>query len=127
MTSPDATLHGSCLCGGIAYHAAPPAMNPSHCYCTMCQQSHGAAAGAFIDVARDGFVLERGAELLVEYASSELGRRGFCKVCGASLYWRSAATPDTIELSLGTLQPGWTGTVDREVYTDTKPSWAPHR
>ena len=127
MTSPDATLHGSCLCGGIAFHAAPPATNPSHSYCTMCQQSHGAAAGSFIDVVRAGFALESGADLLVEYASSEQGRRGFCRVCGSSLYWRSTATPETIELSLGVLQPAWTGTVDRAVYTDTRPTWAPHR
>jgi hypothetical protein len=127
MTKSDDTLHGACLCGAIVYRAAPPATNPSHCYCTMCQKSSGAAAGAFIDVARGGFVVERGSDMLVEYASSGEGRRAFCKVCGSSLYWRSEAAPGVIELSLGTLQPQWTGTVDREVHVDTKPSWAPHR
>jgi hypothetical protein len=126
MTPVDQMLHGSCLCGGIAFHAARPATNASHCYCTMCQRFHGAAAGSYIDVAASGYVLERGAELLVEYASSEQGRRGFCKTCGSSLYWRSTGTPDVIELSLGTLDPPWTGTVDREVYVETKPTWAPH-
>jgi hypothetical protein len=126
MNPTDNFLHGSCLCGGIAFHAALPATNPSHCYCTMCQKFHGAAAGSFIDVARSGYVLERGSDLLVEYASSRQGRRGFCKVCGSSLYWRSEAAPDVIELALGTLQPPYTGTAEREVYTDTKPTWAPH-
>jgi len=126
MTPVDQMLHGSCLCGGIAFHAARPATNASHCYCTMCQRFHGAAAGSYIDVAASGYVLERGAELLIEYASSEQGRRGFCKTCGSSLYWRSTGTPDVIELSLGTLDPPWTGTVDREVYVETKPTWAPH-
>lgn len=126
-TPPDELLHGSCLCGGIAFHAALPAINPSHCYCTMCQTSHGAAAGSYIDVASSGFVIARGSELLVEYASSAAGRRGFCRVCGSKLYWRSVARPAIVELSLGTLQPAWTGCVDREVYPENKPTWAPHR
>jgi hypothetical protein len=128
MTASDETLlHGSCLCGGVAFHAALPALGASHCYCTMCQKFHGAAAGSYIDVAASGYVVERGAELIVDYASSSEGRRGFCKICGASLYWRSTARPHVIELSLGTLNPAWTGTVERAVYTDTRPTWAPHR
>lgn len=128
MTASDETLlHGSCLCGGVAFHAALPALDASHCYCTMCQKFHGAAAGSYLDVAASGYVVERGAELIVDYASSSEGRRGFCKTCGSSLYWRSSARPDVIALSLGTLQPAWTGTVEREVYTDTRPAWAPHR
>lgn len=127
MLESDSVLHGSCLCGGVAFHAALPALNASHCYCTMCQKFHGAAAGSYIDVATSGYVLERGADLVAEYASSERARRGFCRTCGSSLYWRSVDQPDVIELSLGTLQPPWTGTVAREVYVDTKPTWTPHR
>jgi len=127
MTPSDEVLHGNCLCGGVAFHAALPAQNPSHCYCTMCQKFHGAAAGTYIDVASSGFVVERGAELIAEYASSERARRGFCKICGSSLYWRSMDALDVIELALGALTPAWTGTVEREVYAENKPSWAPHR
>jgi hypothetical protein len=126
MTPTDQMLHGSCLCGGVAFHAALPATNPTDCYCTMCQKFHGAAAGTYIDVAISGYVVERGAGLIVEYASSEHGRRGFCKTCGSSLYWRSTRVPGVIELALGVLDPPWTGRVDREVYLGTKPAWAPH-
>lgn len=123
-------LHGSCLCGGVAFHAqltpgAPPAV--SHCFCTMCQKFHGAAGGSFIDVPTSGYTVERGADLITEYVSSEQGRRGFCRTCGSSLYWRSEAEPAIIELSLGLMQPPWTGTIEREVYVETKPTWTPHR
>ena len=126
MTSPDALLHGSCLCGGIAFHAAQPANDASHCYCTMCQKFHGAAAGSYVNVARAGFVLERGHDLLVEYASSTPGRRGFCSTCGSALYWRSEESPEAIAVALGTLQPPYTGTVTRVLHADNEPSWAPH-
>ena len=127
MTDSAKMLHGSCLCGGVVFHAALPALGANHCYCTMCQQFHGAAAGSYLSVATNGYVVERGQDLIVDYASSAQGRRGFCKTCGSSLYWRSTATPDSIDLSLGTIQPAWTGSVEREIYTDSKPTWLPHR
>jgi hypothetical protein len=78
-------------------------------------------------VAASGYVVERGAGMIAEYASSSQGRRGFCRVCGASLYWRSTGEPDSIDLSLGTFDPAWTGIVERELYPEHKPSWLPHR
>lgn len=120
-------LRGSCLCGGIAFRAAGLVAHASHCYCTMCQKQHGAAAGSYANVASAGLVMERGADLLTEYASSEHGRRGFCRVCGSSLFWRSIHAPDRIAIALGTLDPAYAGQVERELYVDTKPAWLPAR
>jgi hypothetical protein len=118
-------LHGSCLCGGIRYRAALPVAYASHCYCTMCQKQHGAAAGSYANVASAGLVIEQGAALLTEYASSEEGRRGFCSVCGSTLFWRSTEAPDRIAITLGTLEPAYTGPVEHELHLDTKPAWLP--
>lgn len=82
-------LYGSCLCGGVAYRAEGPVRDASHCYCTMCQKQHGAAAGSYANLASAGLVIERGGELVAEFASSDHGRRSFCKVCGSTLFWRS--------------------------------------
>lgn len=120
-------LKGSCLCGGVTYQAEEPVFHASHCYCTMCQKQHGAAAGSYANVASAGFTIFRGAELVTEYASSAEGRRGFCSVCGANLFWRSTASPDRIGVTLGTLEPAYDGPVERELYTDTRPQWLPTR
>ncbi|MRW92931.1 GFA family protein [Duganella sp. FT80W] len=119
-------LHGSCLCGGVRYRAALPVFHASHCYCTMCQKQHGAAAGSYANVAGAGFVVEQGAELITEYASSAEGRRGFCRVCGSTLFWRSTQSPDRIAITLGTLEPEYDGIVQRELFVDQKPAWLPH-
>lgn len=124
MTTVD-QLHGSCLCGAIAYRAAGPVFHASHCYCTMCQKQHGAGAGSYANVGSAGFVIERGADAITEYASSDHGRRGFCRVCGSTLYWRSTQSPDRIAVTLGTLEPEYAGPVERELYVDTKPRWLP--
>jgi len=118
-------LRGSCLCGGIAYRSEGPVHHASHCYCTMCQKQHGAAAGSYANVERARFMVERGADLVTEYASSEYARRGFCRVCGSTLYWRSLQEPDRIAVTLGTLDQSYDGPVERELYTDTKPCWLP--
>ncbi len=120
-------LHGSCLCGGVAYRAEKPVSHASHCYCTMCQKQHGAAAGSYANVAAAGYVVERGADLITEYASSDHGRRGFCKICGSTLFWRSTESPERIAVTLGTLEPPYDGPVRRELHTDTKPAWLPQR
>ncbi|AVR98811.1 GFA family protein [Pseudoduganella armeniaca] len=120
-------LHGSCLCGGIVYRAAGPVHHSSHCYCTMCQKQHGAASGTYANVDSAGFVLDKGADLVTEYASSDHGRRGFCRVCGSTLYWRSTQSPQRIAVTLGTLEPEYDGPVERELFTDTKPRWLPTR
>lgn len=118
-------LRGSCLCGGIAYRSAGPVNGASHCYCVMCQKQHGAAAGSYVNVATAGFVIERGLELLTEYASSEHGRRDFCRVCGSTLFWRGTDTPDRIAIALGTLEPQYDGLVDEELFPENKPQWLP--
>ncbi|TWI69693.1 hypothetical protein IP91_00766 [Pseudoduganella lurida] len=118
-------LKGSCLCGGVVYHADGKVRDASHCYCTMCQKGHGAGAGSYVNVGNAGLTYERGAELVTEFASSEAGRRGFCRVCGSTLYWRSTREPDNIAIALGTLEPEYDGPVQRELYTDTKPAWLP--
>lgn len=118
-------IRGSCLCGGIAYSAAGPYFQSSHCYCSMCQKQHGAAAGSYVNVPTAGFSWARGHELLQEFNSSEHGRRGFCKVCGSTLTWRSEETPDRIALALGALDTPYAQPLEREWYVEKKPAWMP--
>ncbi|UMR28858.1 GFA family protein [Massilia sp. MB5] len=118
-------LRGSCLCGGIRYRMQKPVRYACHCYCTMCRKQHGAAAGSYAVLPSANVVFERGAELVTEYASSEQGRRGFCSVCGSTLFWRSTQTPQTIAITLGTLDQVYDGPVEQELHTDTKPAWLP--
>lgn len=91
----------------------------------MCRKHHGAAAGSYVNVASDGFVVEEGDELITEFASSPPARRGFCSVCGSSLYWRSSESPESIALTLGTLDADYAGAVEKELFVEQKPEWLP--
>lgn len=120
-------LRGSCLCQAVVYRASGPIEHASHCYCNMCQKQHGAAAGTYANIARAGLVIERGAALITEYASSAQGRRAFCQRCGSTLFWRSEEKPERIAVTMGTLDSPFTGPVEIELHAENKPSWLPSR
>jgi hypothetical protein len=78
-------MTGGCLCGAVRFTAAPAKREIGVCHCGMCRRW---SAGPFL-------ALECGATLEVEdttnlgvYRSSEWAERCFCKVCGASLFYR---------------------------------------
>jgi hypothetical protein len=90
---------GGCLCGAVRYAVAGPLRDVVICHCTRCLRTHGHAA-AYSACARSDLVLER-QDGLRWYEADERAR-GFCRRCGASLFW-SAEGRDTISIAAGTL------------------------
>jgi len=76
---------GSCLCGAVRFEVAGDLPPPDACHCTQCRKSSG---HYFVstDVPRSAVTIH-GVENVSWYRSSEKVRRGFCKTCGASLFW----------------------------------------
>jgi len=93
---------GGCLCGAVRYRAAGPLRPVIACHCRQCRRTHGHYA-AYTAAARAGFVLEDEAAL-GWYESSPGIRRGFCRVCGASLFWEKQGS-GRIGISAGSLDP----------------------
>jgi hypothetical protein len=78
-------LTGSCLCGDVAFEIEGPVEPLSHCHCSMCRKSHGAAFASYIAAPKSGFRWLRGAERIRRYESSPNAWRPFCSRCGSSL------------------------------------------
>lgn len=76
---------GSCLCGAVRFEVTGELPGPDGCHCTQCRK-HSGHFFASTDVPRAS-VTVRGEEKLTWYHSSEKVRRGFCSVCGSSLFW----------------------------------------
>ena len=93
---------GGCLCGAVRYKVSGPLRDVVFCHCTMCQKLHG-AAGAHTKAQKSdvAFTDESG---LAWYASSDRARRGFCRICGSSLFWDLVNQPG-IGILAGTLDP----------------------
>jgi hypothetical protein len=76
---------GSCLCGAVNFTVSAPLAPPDACHCSQCRKQSG-HYWASTDVSREHIVIE-GATHLTWYASSAKVRRGFCRLCGAFLFW----------------------------------------
>ena len=79
-------LKGSCECGAVAFEVTGARDAITFCHCSQCRRTSGhlwAATNApFADV---NFTNDSG---LRWYASSDFAKRGFCKECGSSLFYR---------------------------------------
>lgn len=77
------TLHGSCLCGDVAWETDRPLELMTNCHCSRCRKAHGAAfsSGGICPV--EAFRLVRGRERIARFASSPTVSRAFCDRCGS--------------------------------------------
>jgi hypothetical protein len=76
---------GSCLCGAVRFEVEGELKAPDACHCTQCRK-HSGHYFASTDAPRTAVTIH-GAENVTWYASSARVRRGFCSVCGSSLFW----------------------------------------
>ncbi len=77
---------GGCLCGAVRYRVHAPLRRIVACHCRQCRRWHG-HVGAYTAVAREALELTADSGL-AWYRSSAIAMRGFCRVCGASLFWQ---------------------------------------
>jgi hypothetical protein len=79
------STRGSCLCGAIAFTAAPPFVWFAHCHCSLCRKQHGTLFGTSLGVARSAFRWLQGAGEIVHYRVTPAFDRPFCRHCGAAV------------------------------------------
>jgi len=83
MSDVASTITGSCLCGAVTVTATAcdPALRA--CHCEMCRKH---TSSMFMSLATDpGSVAVDGP--LKIFASSDWAERGFCGICGSTIYY----------------------------------------
>lgn len=101
------THSGSYLCGAVRIGVAGSLGKVVYCHCTQCRKQTGHFY-AGINVA-DGDLTIAGEGEVAWFQSSTEARRGFCRVCGSTLFWKAAAMPYTSILA---------GCIDGETQTE---------
>lgn len=98
--SEETVRTGGCHCEGVRYRIVGDIREVVNCFCQQCQKTtghHFAATRADLDQ----FELVK-EDTLAWYEASSQARRGFCTVCGSSLFWQRHGT-DTISITAGTI------------------------
>ena len=92
---------GGCLCGAVRYQCGAPVIPPCFCHCESCRRASGSHVVAWATVPRESFRVIAGA--LHSHASSPPVRRQFCEQCGTPITYSNAEWPDTIDITIATL------------------------
>ncbi|MGD2133305.1 MAG: GFA family protein [Maricaulaceae bacterium] len=80
-------LKGGCLCGAVSVEVDGEVEHqPEACHCSICRKQSGHVLAA-VNVRRDALKVS-GADKVSWYRSSEKVDRGFCSVCGSTLFWK---------------------------------------
>lgn len=104
---------GSCLCGSVRYGIEGKLRDVVNCHCRQCQKTHGNyAAYTAAETAQINFIEDSG---LKWFNSSGHARRGFCRECGASLFWQPTGKDYTC-ISAGTLDQPTGLTTTRNIF-----------
>ena len=113
----DPDLHtGACLCAGVAYEVRGPLRDVALCHCSRCRRSHGHVA-AYTECRDEQLTLVE--EAWLRWYDADDRQRGFCGRCGASLFWREDAHPETISVAAGTLDPPTGLRTAEQIYVDS--------
>ena len=102
----------------------------SACYCRQCQTQNG--GGPFYGAELHGELVVENENALRWYNSSDKAKRGFCVVCGSSLFWRGNDDASFFDVSLGALNDISDIQLDAHIFVDNCPSYmsvadtAPH-
>ena len=102
MSNSPIMATGGCLCKAVRYRVQGPLRDVIACHCTQCRRSSGHFVAATATRFENLVVTEdRG---LCWYQPPDLYKRGFCKLCGSSLFFVSGTdAEDKISIAAGSL------------------------
>lgn len=111
---------GRCLCGAVGYTAKDLEPTIAACHCGMCRRWTGGPLLAL----GNGDVVWSGEDKIATYKSSDWAERGFCRVCGTSLYYCVTAPGPhhgKTHIAFGTLDDQSGFNLNLEYFIDIKP------
>jgi len=122
-------IHGSCLCGAVAFEIDGRVTPVQYCHAARCQKATGSAFAPELAARAERFRWVRGAEAIVCYEAPLLRepppfRRSFCGRCGSPLPVHQPETGFVILLA-GVLDDDPGVRPFRHIFCAQAPAWHP--
>lgn len=116
------TLHGSCLCGSVAFEIDGPFPRLYQCHCSLCRKQGGSASNTGLIVEAARFRWARGEAQVTTWMRSTGFRSHFCSVCGAPV---PNPLRDTgyIWVPAGLLDDGESLAIAAQLYVGSRAPW----
>ena len=110
------TYSGGCLCGAVTFTAEDVSVDVHACHCKTCRNWSGgsmlAASAATVEFS--------GEANIARYDSSAWAQRGFCRLCGSSLFFQLHGA-DHFVMCLGAFDDSADFNLSGEIFVDEKP------
>jgi GNAT superfamily N-acetyltransferase len=119
--APPADLRGGCFCGAIRYRIAEQPRRISHCHCSICRRTSGAAFVTWLTLRAGAFSLTCG--VAAQLQSTPKARRTFCAACGTPLTFQLTADPTCIDVTVASLDAPNLLAPDEHIWTASQLGW----
>ncbi|MNN43681.1 Glutathione-dependent formaldehyde-activating enzyme [compost metagenome] len=117
-----AELHtGGCHCGQLRYAVEAPLDDIAHCHCSICRLTTGGIVTTWATVPLTSFCWTAGTP--AEYASSNAAVRYFCPRCGCQLAFHTKLSPDSLDVTVATLDRPESAPANRHIWVKSRLSW----
>jgi len=115
-------LHaGGCHCARVRYQFSGPLVDIAHCHCSICRRVSGGLVTSWITLPRSAFAWVAGAP--AQYESSASCVRYFCSHCGAQLALVTLLSPESIDVTVATLDHPELAPADRHIWVTSRLPW----
>ncbi|MCY1410442.1 Glutathione-dependent formaldehyde-activating enzyme [compost metagenome] len=112
---------GGCHCGAVRYRLEGALHDIAHCHCSICRRVSGGTVTTWITVQRQCF--QWLSALPAQYASSANCVRYFCGNCGAQVALVTQLSPETVDVTIATLDHPELAIPERHIWTDNRLPW----
>jgi hypothetical protein len=113
-------LRGTCGCGAVQFSVQAPLSSVVWCHCSKCQRFHG-GPGAYTSAPRGALSFSK-RDGLAWWDASPTVQRGFCKTCGASLFF-SDSNEARVSICAGALIAPTGLESSLHIFVGSKPDW----
>ena len=117
MIKKNRSLSASCLCKGIVMTIKGDFRPVVNCHCIQCTKTHGNYA-AYTSVLEES-ITYKSKNTLKWFSSSAKAKRGFCKKCGASVFFKRLGS-SSISISAGLFKNPTKLKTISHIYTNNK-------
>jgi GNAT superfamily N-acetyltransferase len=119
--APPVPLVGGCFCGAVRYHATVSPRDVAHCHCGICRRTSGAPFVTWATFPAARFTFTAGTPSQIETTARAV--RTFCARCGTALTFREHARPNSVDVTVGSLDQADKLVPREHVWTANRLGW----
>lgn len=118
-----ATLHGSCLCGGVKFEVSQEPETLRYCHCESCKKLSGGAATVNFRVPSASIRIIEGEDLLQTFQPAEGTAKTFCLACGSNLFGGGWPNSETCSVRATAIDDEFAARPSAHIFTRSVAAW----